>query len=308
MDGSPPPPFISSALTTLPDEWRNLDIDHLCGFLSNPAKFLLEKRLGVYLQEQEAISEEKENFDLNALDKYLVGQNLVTKALSGDDLKDVFLSERARGQLPHGNVGAVLCQEMAVDAEMFADKTKFQGKGGRLDSLDVELKIAAFNLFGKLSDIYDHGLLRFRYANTKSKDLLSTWIYHLALCTIKDGKYPKRSLFIGKDVVFEFDSVNNPIELLDNILNMYWKGLSEPIHFFSETSCVYAQKILKKNQTHQTALAAAQQRWQGSDFSVGESQNPYYDLLFRNIDPLDDAFKQLSEEIFHPLLSHCEKK
>ncbi|MFC1811837.1 exodeoxyribonuclease V subunit gamma [Thermodesulfobacteriota bacterium] len=301
-------PFISSALSTPPDEWRNLDIDQLCAFLSNPAKFMLEKRLGIYLHETEAVSEERENFNLNALEKYLIGQNLVTKALSGDAFKDVFLSERARGQLPHGNVGAFLCQEMAVDAEMFADKTKSQGKGGRLDSLDVELKIAAFNLFGRLSDIYDHGFLRFRYANTKSKDLLSTWIYHLALCTFKDRKYPKRSLFIGKDAVFEFASVNNPIELLDNIINIYWKGLSEPIHFFPETSYVYAQKALKKKQSHPTALIAAQRRWQGNEFSDGESQNPYFDLLFSKLDPLGEEFKQLSVAVFHPLFLHCAEK
>jgi len=92
---------------------------------------------------------------------------------------------------------------------------------------------------------------------------------------------------------------------LDNILNMYWKGLSEPIHFFSETSYVYAQKALKKKQPHPTALLAAQRRWQGNEFSVGESQNPYFDLLFSKLDPLGQAFKKLSVAVFHPLFSHC---
>jgi exodeoxyribonuclease V gamma subunit len=98
------------------------------------------------------------------------------------------------------------------------------------------------------------------------------------------------------------------MECLYDILQLYWKGLSEPIHFFPETSYVYAQKVLTKNQLRQSAYAAAQKRWKGTDFSYGESQDPYFSLLFGKTDPLDDAFTQLSEAIFNPLFSHCEEK
>jgi len=303
-----PSRFISSALPTPPDEWKNLDIDHLCVFFANPAKFLLENRLGIYLHEADGVSEERENFNLNALNKYLIGQNLINKDLSGLAIEDVLSVEKAKGRLPHGNVGVFLCQEMIVDAETFADKIKSHTSGNRSDSLDVELEIGDFRLFGRLPGIYDHGLIRFRYANTRSRDLLSAWIHHLVLCTFKDKNHQKNSLFLGKDAAFEFISVNNSIELLDNMLTIYWKGLSEPIHFFPESSYTYAQKVLKKNQSQQTALIAARRRWFGTDFYRGESQDPYFELLFNQLDPFDEVFKQLSEAVFNPYFSHCKEK
>ncbi|MFH2220317.1 MAG: exodeoxyribonuclease V subunit gamma [Pseudomonadota bacterium] len=302
-----PPGFITSGILAPADEWKQLGIDHLCDFFRNPARFFLERRLGITLYEAERIVEERENFNLDGLTLFRIGQNLVKRRLADADLKAFLPLERAMGNLPHGTVGDVLYGELSVDAEAFVDKIRTHTKGNRLESLDVDVEIAGFRLRGRLKEVFDHGLVRIRYAKTKSTDLLGSWIYHLILCLAGDERYPRNSLFMGKDTAIEFDSMNNPLEILEELLAFYQEGLSRPIHFFPESSREYAQKRIQKDQPEQVALISAKNRWYGSDFSQGESLDPYYELCFNRTDPLDKSFQKISETVFEPLFAHSRE-
>ena len=81
--------------------------------------------------------------------------------------------------------------------------------------------------------------------------------------------------------------------------------MSEPLHFFPESSFEYARKIILKNQSKQDALNSGKNKWTGSDFVRGESEDLYFELCFGKTDPLDQAFQQISIEVFTPLLAHC---
>jgi len=299
-------PFLNSAKLTEPNqEWKKLEIDNLCAFFGNPARFLLEKRLGICLYETIPVSDEREKFSLDNLEKYLIGQDLVENRFSGSDLNDSLSLQKAMGQLPHGNVGDYVFNEMSVDAEAFVRKTKKHIKGEPFDDLEIEIDIAGYNLFGRFTDIHEHGLIQIRYANVKPKYLLNTWIYHLILNVLDDNRYPAKSYLICKDTAWEFAQAKNSKDVLKNLFKFFWKGMSEPLHFFPESSFEYAQKMLIKNQTEQAALNFAQKKWIGSDFSRGESEDPYFELCFGKTDPLDKDFEKIAEKIFAPLLDHC---
>ncbi|OEU64743.1 MAG: exodeoxyribonuclease V subunit gamma [Desulfobacterales bacterium PC51MH44] len=298
-------PLISAKLPETGHEWKNLEIKDLCAFFSNPAKFLLEKRLGIYLHETAAVSDERENFSLDHLEKYLMDQELVNNRVSGANLKDFLSVKKAAGQLPHGNVGEFVYSEMSLDAEAFVRKIEKKIKGQRLEAIGVDLDIAGFKLCGRLADLYEGGLIQVRYAKVKPKYLLNTWVYHLILCGLVEEKYPVKSFLILKDAAWEFEPVTECRDIIKYLLELYWKGISEPLHFFPESSFEYACKMLLKNQTEQAALNSAQNKWIGSDFARGESEDPYFERCFGKTDPLDQAFQRLSVEIFTPLLAHC---
>ena len=80
-----------------------------------------------------------------------------------------------------------------------------------------------------------------------------------------------------------------------------------PPHFFPELSFEYARKIILKNQSKQVALNSGKNKWTGSDFARGESEDLYFELCFGKTDPLDDDFEKIAEEIFAPLLDHCRE-
>ncbi len=82
-----------------------IDVNQLCRFLANPAKFLLNERLGIYLNEDEALFDETEPFEVKGLEKYGLEQELVERMFQKGMLKDSFPAIRASGQLPHGVPG-----------------------------------------------------------------------------------------------------------------------------------------------------------------------------------------------------------
>jgi exodeoxyribonuclease V gamma subunit len=55
----------------------------------------------------------------------------------------------------------------------------------------------------------------------------------------------------------------------------------------------------------QVPIAVARLKWEGHPFSgaPGECGDPYFDLCFRNTDPLDEEFQQTARAVFEPLLS-----
>jgi len=301
------PPFISKTLSEPDKEFKDLSIKELCAFFNNPAKYLLEKRLGVYLHERAGILDERENFRLDHLEKYVLDQELVTKSLSGTSLKDIFPLIKASGGLPHGNVGEYIYNELSLDAEDFVRKIKDKTRAQRLEDFDVELDIEDFKMFDRVTDVYENGVIKTIYANIKPKYLLNTWIYHLIICVLLEQKRSVLSVLICKDAAWEFKPVSSALDILKSLLDIYWKGISEPLHFFPVSSFEYVLAKTQKNRIPPEALKAAQKKWIGSDFSHGESKDPYFERCFGRYDPLDKDFEKISMEIFSPMLNHCRE-
>ncbi|MBW1727815.1 MAG: exodeoxyribonuclease V subunit gamma [Deltaproteobacteria bacterium] len=184
------PSLISGKLPDPSREWKHLDIKDFSAFFSNPAKFLLEKRLGIYLHETADGYDERENFNLGHLKKYMLEQEMVLHRLSGSDLKDFFPVKKASGQLPHGNVGKFVYNEMSLDAEGFVRKIEDHLTRNRLDDHTVDIKLAGFNFCGRLSDVYEQGLIQIQYVKSKPKYLLKTWVNHIILSVLIEGKRP----------------------------------------------------------------------------------------------------------------------
>ncbi|MCP4366595.1 MAG: exodeoxyribonuclease V subunit gamma [Deltaproteobacteria bacterium] len=298
------PNFIKESLSTPTDEFRNLEIEAFCTFLSHPVKFLLQRRLGVYLDESIDLIDEKENFSLNGLEKYKIKQDLLKNRLSGLKLDDMLPVQRATGTLPHGNIGKVSYSDMSNDAEIFAEKLENITEGKKIDSIDITHEIAGFKLTGKIADIHEQGLVIFRYATVKPKDYIKAWIYHLLLCTNRNSHCPLKTTLLGSNLLYEFDLVQNPEEILEHLLQVYWQGLSEPVHFFPKTSYKYAHLLLEKEKITYDALENARKSWEGNDFTPGESNDLYLDLCFRETNPLDEEFEKVSIEIYKPIFEH----
>ena len=301
------PDFISGKLPDPTQERNHMDIKEFSDFFSNPAKFLLEKRLGIYLPETADVLNERENFSLGHLEKYVLDQEMVLHRLSGSDLKDLFPVKKASGQLPHGNVGEFVYNEMSLDAEGFVRKVEDRLTDKRLDDHTVDIKLGKFSLCGRLTDIYESGLIQIRYVISKPKYLIKTWVNHVILCILIEGKSPVKSFLFCKDAAWEFAPVSNSTDILNDLLKLFWKGMSEPLHFFPESSFEYARRILIKHQTKPAALNAAKNKWIGSDFARGESKDPYFERCFGRTDPFDHEFEKNSEKVFAPLLDHCRE-
>jgi len=312
-DREAPELFISKGLSEPEAEWRTVNLDELCNFFGNPARFLLNRRLGIHLEERGSILEERETFEMTGLDRYLLEERMVKRRFEGEDLQDLFYPTQASGQLPHGAVGECTYENLVQGVNHFVEKTQPFVQGRILKPLEVDLQISGFRVTGHLETVCSDRLMQYRYTRIKSKDRLRLWIYHLALNCIRDDTYPRVSMFAGLDsndnrrtvwAAWEYSPVKNSEEIFGELMEEYWAGLRNPLHFFPESSWTYVHMFLERNREEEDALRSACNTWMGSDYVRGESEDAYYQQCFRNSDPIDSEFQRLAEGVFEPILRH----
>jgi exodeoxyribonuclease V gamma subunit len=305
--------FVSRGLSNPEEEWKAVDLNDLSTFFANPSRFLLNKRLGIHLEERASMLEDREAFEVKSLEKYLLNKKLLEKKLEGENLNNFFATVLASGQLPHGTPGECIFEELSQGVENFVKKSKPYIQETILEPLDVDLKISGFRLTGRINPIYPERLLHYRYARVKARDRLTIWIHHLALNSVMADTYPRASMLAGLEpekkreavwAAWEYCPVENSKEILETLLNQYWAGLMKPLHFFPETSWTYAHTLLEKHKSEEDALNSARRIWEKTDYNRGECEDPYYQLCFGNTDPLDSEFRRIAEEIFRPFLEH----
>ncbi len=311
----PPSPFISQGLSEPDEKWREVSLEELCGFFGNPARFLLNRRLGMRLDEGADILEEREAFDVRGLDRFLMDQELLAKRLSGGPLRGMLTAVQASGRLPHGAVGECLFQDLCREAEGFARKIGHYREAGERDPLEVELEIAGFGLRGRIEGVLEDRLLQYRYARARAEDHVRAWIHHLVLNhpALRDRDYPRATMLAGLEKgrrserewkAWAFEPIGGSEKILGKLMHIYWKGLTRPLPFFPRTSWEYASRCLKGNGTREEALERAGKLWRGSPYIRGESEDPYFLCCFGSGDPLDSAFEKCAEDILGLLLVH----
>jgi exodeoxyribonuclease V gamma subunit len=299
-------PFFTQGLPAPPEEWKTVEVSQLSRFLGNPARFLLNQRLGIYLEEEEVLFEEVEPFEVKGLKRYQLEMELFERRFEKRNLKEVFEAIKASGQLPHGIPGKCFYQEACQEVETFVARLAPYLEGAVLEPLDADLPIGEFRLRGRIEGIYPMGLLHFRYTQVKPRDRLRIWINLLVLNEVGNQAYPGNAILVCKDAGCQYPAVEKSKDLLEALLEIYWQGLREPAHFFPASSFAYAEALSRGKDPDQ-ALEAARRKWEGSDFNLGESEDLNYRLCFEYADPLDEDFARLSKTVFAPLL-RCEEK
>ena len=306
-------PFISKGLDEPENEWKTVDLVRLCGFFNNGARFLLNRRLGIYLEEGESALKDQEHFEIELLEKYTLEQALLEKALSGEEIESLFPIKKASGLLPHGVVGVCLYDNICQGINRFVEKTRPYVLKPELESIDVDIIISGFRLTGNIGALYEQGLVQYRHARIKAKDRLRVWIYHLVLSCIKPD-HLKTSKLIGllkknkqyEWAAFKYTQVIGAEKILSDLLQIYWNGLMRTIHFFPESAWEYAHDLLEKGKKDVDATRKARHNYYGDEYHWSECEDAYYELCFGDTDPIDSEFKDLAIEIFKPLIRHEE--
>jgi len=322
-----PAPFIARPLPYAEAKWRSVHLADLKYFFRNPAKYLLEKRLGLYLQNRNQTIEDKEPFEFDNLETYILKNELVQKQIDGASTAGQFEIVRASGCLPHGRIGKIVYDDLAGLADSFVKRISDYIEKDELPPADINLSFdkkecklqfadndecklqLAFELTGQINRIFPKGRIQYRPATVKPKDHLDFWLDHLALnCTAPQG-YPRTGILIGEDKIWEYSAVADSRAILLNMLNIYWKGLTQPLHFFPQASYTFAYKTVCEKKDFKTAKKAALDKWESGYKYPGEyEQSQYFQQCFANHDdPLNDEFENTALELFTPLLQSVKE-
>lgn len=296
--------FIIKPLPEPQADWKTVDINRLTRFFKNPTEFLLKERLGIVLQAPKNLLNETEPFEVQGFDLYALKQTLVEKSLEGKDLRKYQAIAKASGQLPHGKIGDYVYSQLTAQIQSFVKRVQQVTQQDKREAIAVNLMIGDMHITGRLSRLWRDNLVHYRCAELKAKDYIQLWIHHLILNSLELDRH---SLLIGENDGWEYQPVNNSEEILQTLLNLYWQGLVQPLHFFPETSLSFAEHI-KKGKTEEEAFSNARDTWMGNSNKRGEGEDEYYRLCFGRPEegtPLEnEQFKTLAKTFFEPLLAH----
>lgn len=303
MSGAAPcrNPFMPEPMAEPTEEWRDVSLARLLRFFANPARYFLEQRLKIRLRDIAAALEEREPFAVDPLTSYALRSDLLEALLRGEPPETLLPRVRSLGILPparHGDrLFADLVAEVAGSARRITDSI---GTAGPLPDLDVDLTIGAFRLSGRLNRVRSDRMYRYRPAKLKAKDLVRSWIEHLALGAARAEGYPDETMLIMTDRTVTLRPVADPRGVLHDIFGLYWQGLTRPLPFFPESAVAYAGTA-----RHPWDLERARGRWDdGYNDYPGEGRDPHFRLCFGSADPFDAEFERVARLLLEPLLQH----
>ncbi|MEN8260776.1 MAG: exodeoxyribonuclease V subunit gamma [Pseudomonadota bacterium] len=300
-----PKRLIGERLPEAEPEWNAMDLETLTQFYLHPARFLLRQRLGIDLRATGAVFENREPFGLDYFGKEAVRRQVVDTILKEREPGSAYDISNAAGLLPDGGYGRALYDREQSVAEDLAFRIRNEMPDSVLSPVEIRFEHGGMLLTAWFNSVSAEGLVDYRLNDLKPRDLLHAWLRHLALCLARPEGAAWKSRLIGKDKSVVFNTVEDPELLLAQLLKHYRRGLTRPLPFFIKSSYAYAERIAKDADADK-ALGAAHKAWDVPAFRngnfFGESENAYYDAIYRGTDPLDTKFCELAVEILLPMI------
>jgi len=294
-----PAGFLATPLAPPPDEWKDVTLQQLQRFFDNPARFFLENRMGIRLENIAVPLGEREPFAVEGLEAYSLKQELLEICLKDGDIGEFFNIASCRGILPPAMHGEMVYTKAVKEVSIFAETINLEIAGRTpLKPLDFELNLGGFRLTGRLDRIWPDRMIRYRSSKMKAKDQIRAWLEHLVLNASRVEGYPVETRLLMSDGCKTWLRVEEAPAILGSVLELYRQGLTAPLRFFPVSAMGYAYK-------QEWKLGRARQKWQeGYNSLQGEGDDPYFKLCFGQIDPFDCEFERVSRTLLDPLLQH----
>ena len=252
------------------------------------------------MKPRERLLTDCERFQLEGLDRYKLGEQLLRQRLDHSTPSNQYDLLAASGRLPPANSGRLAYDEMAAEVSALVAGLS----GGPIESnpirLQVDFRHGDIRLTGAVPQAHQGGCLVVRFATTKARDLLQTWIYHLGYAIAAAPAQPVSHLFC-KDNSWRFGPLSDSAVILSELLDLFSNGLTGPLAFAPQTAFAYADAVLRRDQSDAAALISARRVWLGNEYATAEADDPYMNLCFREKDLLSEEFKALAVRVFKPL-------
>ena len=332
-----PRPFVIGPLPVDPDEQDIIGLDDLARFFERPASALVRRRLGLRLEELDALQADREPIALSPLDAHDVGSLLVEWRIAGAAGPEALEALRARGSLPLGTPGRQTFDELWPQACRIAEAA-LPWIAGHPQPLAVDQTLGAVRLVGSITDVWPRARVRYGYARLKARTWVRNWVRHLALQAASPTDGPRETRLFGRPAlgagvrVERFRPVENASVLLGELVNLYLLGQQAPLPLFADASLAYVERFAKeRRQGRDEATARGEAlRAAGTVFRgylvPGEKDHPAVKQLFDGGDPLASGprlsgrdppdgeefalevpdFETVSRAVFEPLLAHLE--
>jgi exodeoxyribonuclease V gamma subunit len=285
-------PFLTDPL---PARRENLvELASLARFVEHPVRTLLRDRLGISVSQFRDEVEDGLPVELDGLGEWGVGQRLLDGVMAGAELTACMKAEIARGALPPGELGKPpLARIAGAVGQLAAEARALAGGETAAGSLDVNVALPdGRTLAGTVTGVCGDLIRASSYSRVRPRDRLRAWVKLLALTAARPER-PFESVVIGRaragaevaDVtVARIPPLGgDPAERRDAaladlqvILDLYDRGMREPLPLSSDASAAYAQAVA----AGRDGAAAAQQAWASAYDRPKEDRQPEHLLVY----------------------------
>ena len=298
-----PPPFLAARLPAL--ERPVIQLDSLVRFVEHPVKAFLRERLGLYVSDGPRQVADALPVELDALERWGVGDRILEARLGGADRDRAVLAERGRGLLPPGPLADALLLDVCatVDA-LVATVDALPCAGAAPTSVEVNLQLPdGRSLVGTVPGVRDGVILRCVFSRLGPKHRLAAWVRLLALSaaspgtaasavTIGRGQGSSRSgprvgtssLAVAGDPA---GRARRALASLGCLVELYDRGMREPLPLYCSTSAAWAAGLRDGGDR---AVEASRRQWRSEPDSPvpGEDSDPEHVLVLGPRRPFDE--------------------
>ncbi len=300
-------PVITSPLSPPSDTCKQVELSELIKFFIHPVRYLMIKKIGIASIEESQSLNTTEPFVVKGLERYKLENDILKHLMEGHDCEKLYQVKRSAGLLPHGKMGEIHFTRTVSAVQSFKRKIDTLFLQNKPQHQEINLEVNDFKISGRLDNLIETGMVQYRYATIKPKDIIRSWISHLVLNSINNHHKPEsetNTFLAGRDRIYKYNPVSEDSVYLEQLLTLYWQGLSEPLYFFPRTSFVFAREIYK-GKSKQEALLKANSEWEGNAYNlIGEKKDPYYSLCFKNMELANTFFMSQAQKIFLPVFEH----
>ncbi|MFO6425332.1 exodeoxyribonuclease V subunit gamma [Motilimonas sp. KMU-193] len=311
----------------LTDEVLDLELDQLVRFFRHPCQSFFNQTLKVWFSREQIGQYDHEPFSLDGLDNYLLANQILQQRLAQGDSQQVYKLVQAQGLLPHGEFGHLAFTRQESEVELLLQRLEPLVATPEEDLacvLTCQLaqhclpNLNTVNLTGWLKNHYQAGLVSYKAGGISGKDLIQHWLYHLAYCAM--GYPEKSSWLLGKQQGLQFNPLSQEYaqQQLQQMVELYVLGQTQPLVFFPNTSLAWAAKLCEigaadlLQQSFDTtqlekARTEALNRFNGQYVMAGEGQDPYISRCYPDLTMLWQDFEQYSQQVFGPLFANAEQ-
>jgi exodeoxyribonuclease V gamma subunit len=297
-----------------------LNLESLARFMKAPVRAFCLHTLKFGFDEETVTSEDNEPFGFNNLESYLLANELLSTLQSEKPANpERFLETQRRsmtqkGRLPYGGFARSAFNTLAEPVkqtwrqyqtvlqdwlvEMAPQSVEFHFEldcgvtitlQGDLDHLRQSSKGSSVSMI----HLTAQKLIKsdqINYAN-----LLQYWVQHLAACA---SGMAVQSIVAGADTVLDIAPLPqaDALELLKTLAEAWYQGMQAPLPVACRTAFAWL------GAPQGSAMAAAQERYEGNDWKLGEVDfDPYLARFFPSFNSLNPHFETWAVLLYQPV-------
>jgi len=286
--------FFTAPLAAPGPEWRRVSLDQLQQFFRNPCHFLLRHRLGMSLYRDEDSVSDEEPFTPDFRSRQALAERLLPQAMAGLGTEALRRLAQAGIEYPPGAMGWIALEDEMRSLQRYAIAVRDATQVLRQPPLAVHLPFLlegeVWSVATTITERRETGLVLYRYDDTRANDYLTGWLTHLVASAAATA--PTETRWISRDGSFRYTPCADARAILEELLLLYRRGLSEPIHFFPKSAWAYIRG--------DRDLGKAHAQWHATYAGAhGEERHEAYRLALRGVgDPLDADFEACAEHVF----------